>query len=353
MTLQGNANEDPLSDQCRLDIVSALWPQYLTSTLSAKNIQEWDVYFQYYTAECRKAIESKRGEYTTVRRHEDIIAIADQLRNNDSKGEIQKALLALDTQQRNEQVKEQMAEGSIRLGVRIFAMVDTGPPSGNRTHGPAPLPWQDNNVDLQTILAKYFTTSFADPGNTKFDEDFTAFNLQRLAGLEIRWTDNLADHLRLIENDRTLCIFHHATFLRRQRSGIYPDGMIQETLRTLDLLFPRYDSSTEKWLSCLRSSSNDAILPDPALLDCDRMLSDDRRAVKFSFWRDELLTLKEKFDQPRPVSITQFWYDRRNKVQWYTFWIAVLVLCLTIFFGVIQSVEGALQVYKAYYPSKE
>jgi hypothetical protein len=29
------------------------------------------------------------------------------------------------------------------------------------------------------------------------------------------------------------------------------------------------------------------------------------------------------------------------------------VLCLTIFFGVVQSVEGALQVYKAYHPTPE
>ncbi|KAH7082051.1 hypothetical protein FB567DRAFT_561946 [Paraphoma chrysanthemicola] len=225
--------------------------------------------------------------------------------------------------------------------------------TASQTHGTASVPWQDNNVDLHTILTRYFTKSLADPGKTKFGEDFTAFNLQRLAGLEIHWTDNLADHLRLIENDRKLCIFHHATFLRSQKNNIYPDGLIRETLRTLDLLFPCYDSKTEKWLNSLESAKSDAKLPDPALLDCDRMLSDDRRADKFSFWLDELLTLKEKFDQPRPASIAQFWYDRRNKVRWYTFCIAALVLCLIIFFGVVQSLEGALQVYKAYHPAKE
>jgi hypothetical protein len=34
-------------------------------------------------------------------------------------------------------------------------------------------------------------------------------------------------------------------------------------------------------------------------------------------------------------------------VQWYTFWVAALVLGLTIVFGLIQCVEGALQVYLA------
>ena len=53
----------------------------------------------------------------------------------------------------------------------------------------------------------------------------------------------------------------------------------------------------------------------------------------------------------KPSTISQFRYDRRNGVQWYTFWVAVLVLVLTVAFGVIQSIEGALQAYKAYYPT--
>jgi preprotein translocase subunit SecG len=32
----------------------------------------------------------------------------------------------------------------------------------------------------------------------------------------------------------------------------------------------------------------------------------------------------------------------------YTFWVAVLVLVLTIFFGLVQSIEGALQVYASF-----
>ena len=50
-------------------------------------------------------------------------------------------------------------------------------------------------------------------------------------------------------------------------------------------------------------------------------------------------------------TINQWWNDRRNGVQWYTFWVAVLVLILTIVFGMAQTVEGALQVYKAYHPT--
>lgn len=223
MTLRGHATEDPLSDEIRTDVVQALWREHTTLTLSEKEIQGWNTYFQYYTAECREAIEFERGDYTTVRRHEDIVAIADHFKNNDHKGKIRQALLTLDTQKRANDVKAQMAEGSIRLVVRLFAMVDIGPISGSRTQGPTPLPWTDDSTDLRTLLAEHFAPSSPDPGKAKFDEKFTAVNLHRLAGLDIKWTDNLANHLRLIDNDKTLLVFRHATFLRYQKRLVNQD----------------------------------------------------------------------------------------------------------------------------------
>lgn len=63
------------------------------------------------------------------------------------------------------------------------------------------------------------------------------------------------------------------------------------------------------------------------------------------------MILKQVFDEAEPNTIPRLWYDRRKGVQWYTFWVAVFVLVLTVFFGFVQSIEGALQVYKAYHPS--
>jgi hypothetical protein len=73
-----------------------------------------------------------------------------------------------------------------------------------------------------------------------------------------------------------------------------------------------------------------------------------RRLENFVFWRDRLVILKQAFDEAQPKALSQWWYDRRNGVQWYTFWVAILVFVTAIFFGVVQSVEGALQVYLAF-----
>ncbi|KAK7730114.1 hypothetical protein SLS57_001775 [Botryosphaeria dothidea] len=86
---------------------------------------------------------------------------------------------------------------------------------------------------------------------------------------------------------------------------------------------------------------------DGRAIKCPRLRADDRQIDKFHFWRDRLAILKQVFDEAEPRTISQWWYDRRKGPQWYTFWVAMAVLLLTVFFGIIQSVEGALQVYKA------
>jgi hypothetical protein len=130
-------------------------------------------------------------------------------------------------------------------------------------------------------------------------------------------------------------------------SQLFPLGLIEETLRTIALLFPQDDGQTEKWFRKLQNSRD----VDKLLLRCGSLRLDDRQIEKFHFWHDRLVILKQAFDESRPAKLSQWWIDRRNGVQWYTFWVAVVVLILTIFFGLVQSIEGALQVYKAFNPT--
>lgn len=61
--------------------------------------------------------------------------------------------------------------------------------------------------------------------------------------------------------------------------------------------------------------------------------------------------LKQAYDDSTPTTFLQWCYDQRNGERWYTFWVAVVILGFTIFFGVVQTIEGAIQVHKAYHPS--
>jgi hypothetical protein len=76
---------------------------------------------------------------------------------------------------------------------------------------------------------------------------------------------------------------------------------------------------------------------------------EDRQIDKFQFWRQRLTILKQAYDETEPNTISQWWYDRRRGPQWYTFWVAIIVLGLTVFFGFAQTIEGAIQVYFAWH----
>lgn len=149
------------------------------------------------------------------------------------------------------------------------------------------------------------------------------------------------------DDDTKVHIFHHAAFLECQQHSqisLLPDGVAYETLQTLALLFPIADPETKKWFSKEAATAQ----LDGQVIHCGRLRSDRRQIESFKFWRDRLVTLKQVFDEAKPQTISQWWNDGRNGVQWYTFWVAVLVLVLTVVFGFIQSVEGALQVYASF-----
>ena len=90
--------------------------------------------------------------------------------------------------------------------------------------------------------------------------------------------------------------------------------------------------------------------PTSASQRCGNLQAEDRQIERFYFWRDRLVILKQAYDDATPNTLRQWWCGRRNGVQWYTFWVAILVLIITTFTSLTQCVEGALQVYKAYEP---
>jgi len=63
---------------------------------------------------------------------------------------------------------------------------------------------------------------------------FTARNIDRIGGIRIRWTNNLADHLRLSDDDGAVFIFHHASFLKFQQRYILKGPVTIEIKDLLD-----------------------------------------------------------------------------------------------------------------------
>ena len=124
-------------------------------------------------------------------------------------------------------------------------------------------------------------------------------------------------------------------------SSILPKDLLEDTLRSLALLLPRANIESKRWYQKnLKRYPN----LDPKAGDLT-MASKDRVLDEYTFWKERLEIIVEAYNKSEPKALPQWWNDRRNKVQWYTFWIAALVLLLTIVFGLIQSITGILQVY--------
>jgi hypothetical protein len=128
----------------------------------------------------------------------------------------------------------------------------------------------------------------------------------------------------------------------RHRS-IFPPDFIEETLQTMSLLLPSFDRKDREWFRRVQARAR----LDPNAGSQDYLKVEARKIEHYKYWRDRIIILKEVYDEHEPQGIIQFWRDDRRQIQWWTFWIAAVVFLVAI----IQCVEGAIQVYKAYHPS--
>jgi hypothetical protein len=331
--------QDEVNEKARIAIRKELWP---SSTLKVDAIEYWNPYFGYFEKQAHNALHDQ-GLHVAARTYQHVVDIVHMFEQDELREDIRPNLRSLCVKM---DVDPEILDSSMDLAARLYTMINIGT-NDYVVSSQTQLMWGSGT--LKRFLAEWFgAPQILNNSNIRFEKTFTAYNMERIAGIKIRWTDNLADHLRMVdEDDKTVAIFHHAFFLSRTTSNLFPAGLIEEVLRTLALLFPQHDSLTQKHLQRLAISSTF----DPHIKRCGQLRLGERQIENYRFWHDRLVILKQAYDQSRPSTLSQWWYDRRNGVQWYTFWVAVVVLFLTILFGLVQSIEGALQVYKAYHPT--
>lgn len=200
---------------------------------------------------------------------------------------------------------------------------------------------------LRGFIARTVASNSTQKDQYRIPLSFNARTFEKVAGIKIVWTRDLLLHLDVGLRDNSLTLFHNIKVLQLYEQSslrdIFPNNFLDETQRTLSLMLPVTDiSSVKKWFS----SKQKRLGLDPAAGDCRHLRAAQRNIQNFDFWRDRLIIAREVFDLSQPSGLLHFWRDDRNKVQWWTFWIAVTVFLLTLI-GVI---ESALQVYKGYHP---
>ncbi|KAH7384244.1 hypothetical protein DE146DRAFT_622504 [Phaeosphaeria sp. MPI-PUGE-AT-0046c] len=303
-----------------------------------------DAYWAFYRIQCERALHDD-GRHIQCRTHKDVQEIIKMLQAGHSRCEIRDILRHQFTKQHANELT--ILNNSIDLAASILLMIEFAD-DPYRFSGARRLCWERGS--LKDCIANCFDSppKLGHEG-TKLPRMFNAVSLQRIAGVHVVPTSNLLDHMRLTHDDTRLLIFNNASVLKRQsQDSMFPASLIEETLATLALLFPSDDAAVREWYDNISVGAS----VDSQVVMCGWLKTDDRQIEKFKHWHDRLVVLKQVFDEATPRTMSQWWHDRRNGVQWYTFWVAIVVLALTLTFGLIQSIEGALQVYGTFRDNK-
>ncbi|CAH0035323.1 unnamed protein product [Clonostachys rhizophaga] len=329
----------------QLKIASAFWAGASADSYQPTNLQP---HAEYYVQQCRAAYHALRS-CLPVTKHDDILLVVQKIKEGLQRHEIIDNCdsLAGNITANSKIEKSEMLGKTLDLVASLLLMVDVGKPPVDRIWtGRSYRCWDQGDVYSFTASIFPVQTS-ARNERIQLSDDFNARNLSVIAGLKVELTNNLLDHLEVVDfrGHTTVMIFHHASFLKNQEHPLFPAGFVEETIQTLALLFPQnswYNESIKWYEKHLKPGLADA---DSNVLDCGQLLMRDIN--EYRYWHDKLLRLKELFDSAKPRTMRQWWNDRREGTQWYGLWVAV---GFTVFFGLVQSIEGAIQVYKAYNP---
>lgn len=213
--------QDPLNTSLHTELISAVTRCQFINDLCGLSIDpqtlitynlDLDSYFVYYSAQCRSALLD-RGQHIAARTHRDITDIASYIRDGqqreDVKQKIKSKLLTCSSPH-----DDRIAENTIDLAASLLLMMQFRDlPFGISRW--RPLKWTHGS--LQEFLKSQWDYQPMLKETVKLESIFNAPNLTRIAGIRIEWTDNLNDHLKMIGDDTTVMIFHHASFLEMQR----------------------------------------------------------------------------------------------------------------------------------------
>lgn len=208
--------------------------------------------------------------------------------------------------------------------------------------------------NLREHLESVFIASTSED-KCRLPRSFNACTISHITDINVGWSDDLNHHLEVTENDGDLVLFNSASIVELfQKSStaqlLFPDGLLEETADSISLFCPRGAADVNAWLG-REQRRRDANVDQSLQTWCKeyRLRPSGRQVQSFRYWRDNIIVIKEIFDEREPRQVKHWWRDHRRPMQWWTFWIAVTAFFLSLMAVIL----GAMQVYKSYHPTPE
>jgi hypothetical protein len=199
----------PLSREAKQAILSTFFDYEVTSQQAQKLGES---YFRYYQHSFKNS-----GLDCFQAGQEKICDLVGLLKRPDTtRASIETLLKKLFSEENGDDGDAEILRDSLNLAIRLLFMIPIGPflATGRAitVSGETYLPWKEGTIIELVSTGISPQTSMKE--RVRLEKGFNARNLNRIAGIEVRWTSNLADHLRMRDDDTAVEIFHYASFLR-------------------------------------------------------------------------------------------------------------------------------------------
>ncbi len=206
--LNGLLASTPVSQRSRQAIIERIFNVDLTSG-RASSINPLEAYFSdWYEEQCDAA-----AGHVSVQTHEEILNIILLLQDNSlNRSDILTKLQSCGRQRGD----EANLDASVDLAARLWLTLSVGSLQQSVTPGSI-IAWTNGKLadTVNGVLCPKSQLS----DSVKFPKFFNAANLEKIAGIEIVWTSNLADHLCLKEDDTKVMLYHQASFLELHKAS--------------------------------------------------------------------------------------------------------------------------------------
>lgn len=248
----------------------------------------------------------------------------------------------------------------VELVASLWSNVDVRIPKGVSRGFSSPCVW-DGDKTFQKFLddefdrkRRYGCQAMVDHHGIKQLEQCTMARLIERHGLQVCWTSNLAEHLKISAHSKpkTVTFYEHKIWLWNHfqastkdpsspHRSVVPPAAIEEALDTHNLLFPFGDPATAR---LLKREGKEATIY--GLGSCGR-----RQKVNlehYEYWRQEISDLLDILSQT-PSGKAQLFADKdgKNLLQIWTFWTAIAFGLLAVA-GVVTGIYSAVYANMSY-----
>lgn len=208
-----------LSDEGKATILSAIWNTTLETPKHSGEPSRLNTYFRYYEDQCRQYWGqcTNSGLPVCTKTHRDVVKLIQLMllaMNGSASSKLDlieafRSSLPADNPARC----DQLFPDTLDFGARLLLMMDIGPDRpGYRRINQTPIKWEDGGLSAVIIGQLNTVKELSIP--VRLERTFTAPNLELIANIKIVWVDNLADHLRMSDDDAQVAIYSHVQFLK-------------------------------------------------------------------------------------------------------------------------------------------